>query len=651
MLSIDGSIVPRETVEVRRQRQIDGRLHETVRVTNFNAFAVTLEYAFRFGADFADIFEVRGQERSRRGLKAQVVRTERSLLFSYATLDGRELRTRVTFDRNPVRIEGDSAWFRLQLGPREQVALGIVVCAEEGDAREVKAGAESPWAPPDVAAHYRHWKDDSTRFLTSNEIFNAVLDQSLNDLRTLWNDDGNGGGYLSAGTPWFDTLFGRDSLIAALETLALKPRLARLTLEQLARRQGVVNNQWRDEEPGKILHETRSGEMSRVGELPFALYYGSIDSTPLFLLLAAEYWRWTADTAFLRTLKPALLAALEWVRLWGDRDGDGFIEYERRSDAGLLNQGWKDSGDAIVNVDGWFASPPIALVEVQAYLYSALVGLVPVATALRDPVWADALRSRAAELRRRFERAFWVDEAGFYALALDGAKRPVESITSNPGHALFAGIVSQQHGAAVAARLMQPDMFSGWGIRTLSTRSVRFNPMGYHTGSIWPHDNALIAAGFKRYGQENALTELATAIYDTARAMEYYRLPELFCGSPRSAEGQPVPYPVACRPQSWAAGAIPLMLTALLGLCPDASRGELSVVSPQLPYWLDRVQVRGLRVGGGTVDLLFELHNRRTQVTVLSTTGGLGVTVVPRWPAIWAGEERRHSARGRSQDG
>ncbi len=637
MISSDGRDLPRETIEIRRQRLIDGDLRETLRVTNFNAFPVTLEYRYRFEADFADIFEVRGQQRTRSGTRLPVQPIEGGFRLAYHTLDGRELCSDVAFDREPAQLHGCTAAFRLDLGPREAQTLRLSVRTEE-HSREPGARALTgapPSAGPRVplAEQYRRWREDCTRFFTGNEIFNAVLDQSLHDLRMLWNFGGDGeDGYLSAGTPWFDTLFGRDSLITSLEMLAFNPRLARDTLLQLARHQGQVNNEWRDEEPGKILHELRTGEMSRTGEVPFGRYYGSIDSTPLFLLLAAEYWRWTGDTALMRRLKPNLLAALEWVRLWGDRDGDGYIEYERHSENGLLNQGWKDSGDAIVHADGRLAMPAIALVEVQAYLYAALAGLAPVAEALRDRHWAGELRRAATALRARFNRDFWLEEEGCYALALDGEKQPVRSISSNAGHTLFAGISTPAHAAAVAGRLLQREMFSGWGVRTLSAASVRFNPMGYHLGSIWPHDNALIALGLKRYGQETALAELATAIYDTARSMEYYRLPELFCGLPRSPEGQPVPYPVACRPQAWAAGAVPAVLTALLGLCPDAQRGELSIVHPRLPYWLDSVQVRGLRVGAGSVDLLFELKQRRTQVTVLNASGGLRVTVVPRWP-------------------
>ncbi len=388
---------------------------------------------------------------------------------------------------------------------------------------------------------------------------------------------------------------------------------------------------WRDEEPGKVLHEIRRGETARTGELPFGQYYGSIDSTPLFLLLAAEYWSWTADSRLIRELLPAIRTGLDWARDFGDVDGDGFLEYQRRSDRGLLNQGWKDSGDAIVGAGGEIATQPIALVEVQGYLYAAKRGLARVMAALRDNELAARLDAEAAALRQRINRDFWMEE-GFYALALDGEKHQVASRTSNPGHLLYAGVPNPSRASQVVDGLLRNDLFSGWGIRTLSSESPRFNPFGYHVGSVWPHDNSIAAMGFKKYGKENELAELATALFDAARSFDYYRLPELFCGTPRTAHHAPVPYPVACRPQAWAAGSVPLLLQAVLGLRPEAAYNQLLVVRPQLPYWLDVVQVRNLKIGAGSVDLLYEQRNRRTQVVVLNATAGIRVTVAPRWP-------------------
>lgn len=627
MTSLDGTKLRRESIEVRRQRNIGTGVEEHLRVTSFDTGPITLECRYSFAADFADIFEIRGLPTRQRGRMEPPERGARSLTFGYVALDGRQLRTHIEFSTEPAYLDNTVAVFHLQLQPRETTTISLTITMPHD--------RPTPTAPVQgdqfqaMERQYQSWRDSCTRIFTNNEIFNTVLSQSLNDLRTLYT--GDGGGYIAAGTPWFDTLFGRDSVIASLQMLAFNPEIARKTLRILADKQGQEVNAWRDEEPGKILHEMRQDELSRTGDLPFRCYYGSIDSTPLFLLLAAEYWSWTADSRFIRELMPAITAGLDWIARSGDRDGDGYLEYERYSEQGLLNQGWKDSGNAIIAADGALARPPIALVEVQAYLYAALRGLGMMAVARRDPKTGAELQRRANALKRQLNRDFWLDE-GYYALALDGDKRPVASITSNPGHVLYAGAAPPRRATQVVDRLLSNELFSGWGIRTLNTTNPCFNPFGYHVGSVWPHDNALIAMGFKKYGKESELNELATALFDAARSFDYYRLPELFCGTPRSSHHSPVPYPVACRPQSWAAGSIPLILQAILGLCPDAPRGDLLIVRPHLPYWLEQVQVRNLRVGSGSVDLLYEQRNRRTQVAVLNATAGLRVSVVNRWP-------------------
>jgi glycogen debranching enzyme len=389
---------------------------------------------------------------------------------------------------------------------------------------------------------------------------------------------------------------------------------------------------WRDEEPGKILHELRLGEMSQAGELPYAAYYGSVDSTPLFLWLASEYYAWTGDLRLLKELRSSLVAALDWVETYGDPDSDGYLEYEKRSAKGLVNQGWKDSADSVIHAEGTIAQPPIALVEAQGYVYAARKGLAPVFEALGETDRAARLRSQAAILRRRFNRDFWLPDRSFYAMALDGEGRPCASITSNPGHALWSGIIARRRAVEVAERLLSNDMFSGWGIRTLSATSPRFNPIGYHLGTVWPHDNAIAALGLKKYAFEEELNEVATALFDAAVSFPYYRLPELFGGQARSAHHAPVPYPVACRPQAWAAGALPMILQAILGLCPRTPGQELLVVRPQLPYWLESVQLRGLRVGRGAVDLQFRRRGAKTTMNVLRASGGIQVARRNRWP-------------------
>ena len=626
MQSLDGTPLHRERIEVRRQRIVGRTLEETLRVTSYHDAPILLEVRYGFDADFAGIFEVRGFHPARRGRRQPVQYGDRSLTYGYLSLDGHQLNTRIEFSDAPVSLKDNAALFHLRLEPRQPATLALTI-ATLPDAAPPPAALAGRFEA--LEGEYQRWRGECTRIFTSNEIFNAVLEQSLNDLRMLWNTEN--GGYLSAGTPWFDALFGRDSVIASLQMLAFDPAIARRTLRILAAHQGRTVNEWRDEDPGKILHEMREDEMSRVGELPFGLYYGSIDSTPLFLLLAAEYWAWTADNRLIRELMPAIQAALDWVRRYGDRDGDGYIEYERHSERGLLNQGWKDSGDAILHGDGALARPPIALVEVQGYLYAARRGLAQMAAARRDPQMAAALTSEAEALKRRINHDFWL-EGGYYALALDGAKQPVDSIASNAGHLLYAGVAPARRGGEVVERLLSNELFSGWGIRTLSAMSPRYNPLGYHVGTVWPHDNSIVAMGFKKYGKEAELNELATALFDAARSFDYFRLPELFSGISRSSHHAPVPYPVACKPQAWAAGTMPFLLQAILGLCPNASGDELLVVRPQLPYWLEQVQVRNLRVGRGSVDLLYEQRNRKTQVAVLNATAGLRVSVVSRWP-------------------
>jgi len=625
MLSDDGRVLPRGSLELRRQRVVDDALEETLHVTNYNVFPVSFDVLYRLGADFADIFEVRGSERKQRGELLPTRVEDGHVVFSYKGLDGRNRQTMVGFSPPPVAIDEGQVTFHFVLEHRQSSVVRLLFAidghlkAPQGVERFVS-----------LAQQYRQWMDSTTRVRTDNEFFNAVLERSLADLRMLWHQE-DGHCYLAAGTPWFDTIFGRDTAIASMQTLAFNPDIARQCLKTLTRWQGTRFDDWRDEEPGKILHELREDEMTATGELPFSPYYGSIDSTPLFLLLAAEYYPWTGDLELLRELEPSLRAALQWVDTYGDPDRCGYLEYEKRSPTGLVNQGWKDSREAVIYADGTLAKPPIALVEVQGYVYAAKKKLAPLFAALGDRPLASRLREEAASLKRRFNRDFWLENENFFALALDGDKHPADAITSNPGHALWTGIAQRRLGEPVVETLMRNDMFSGWGIRTLSATSSRFNPLGYHLGTVWPHDNSLIAMGFKKYGFEEELNEVATALFDAARAMSYYRLPELFAGSARTTYSAPVPYPVACRPQAWAAGSFPLLLQAILGLRPNAPAGELLIVRPRLPHWLEAVQVRGLRVGKGEVDLSYRRRGRRTMVDVLHARR-VKVRHVGLWP-------------------
>jgi glycogen debranching enzyme len=611
-------------------RVLEDVLEEAVRVTNYNSRPVTLELVFRFAADFADIFEVRGYEPQFRGELDPPIWHHAALTMGYKGRDGRRRETLVMFEPRPLSVQTDAevgfAVFRVSLQPQESTSIRLVITL---DGRlEAAQGVERFGV---VKQEYDEWLSNATDITTDNELFNIVLRRSLHDLRMLWNHQESSTGYPAAGTPWYDTLFGRDSAIAGMQTLALKPDIARDCLASLARWQGKRFDPWRDEEPGKILHELRQGELTETGELPFSPYYGSIDSTPLFLGLAGQYFAWTADLGLLSQLETNLRAGLHWMTKYGSLAEGGYLSYERRSARGLVNQGWKDSHDGIIHENGTLCEPPIALVEVQAYAYGAYRSLSPVFASIGDDKTAARLEQDAADLARRFDRDFWLD-SGFYALALDGEKRRAAAISSNPGHALWGGIASRTRAAGVVQRLMENDMFSGWGIRTLTATSRRFNPLGYHVGSVWPHDNSLIAMGLKRYGFEEDLNRLATALFDAARAFPYYRLPELFGGDERSVHQAPVPYPVACRPQAWAAGSIPLVTQAVLGLCPNAPGRTLSIVRPQLPSWLGSVQVKSLRVGEAEVDLHYHRRGGQTRVDVLDIRGDLRVEKRRSWP-------------------
>lgn len=621
MLDAEGQRLDRGTIHMRRTRVIANVLEETLAVRNHNIFAVSLELQYRLAADFADIFEIRGYEPRRRGSLDAPGFDNGALTMRYMGLDGRRRETLVRFDPEPTTLAGDAdlaiATYRFRLEPQESFTLRLLVCI---DGRLEAPHAEHRFAA--VARSYSEWREGSTRVVTDNQFFNATLARSLDDIRMLWSTDPYGAQYPAAGTPWYDCLFGRDSCIVGMQTLAFRPEIAAQALSALARYQGTKHDDWRDEEPGKILHELRRGELTNINELPFSPYYGSIDSTPLFLLLAGEYLRWTGDEGLIAQLRPCLDSALAWLRA-SLRAGDGLLSYEKRSAKGLVNQGWKDSSDAIVHRDGSLVAPPIALAEVQAYACAALRRL-----AVLDGTFSE----EAGRLAARFNRDFWMEADGCFALALDGEGRRAEAVASNAGHALWCGVADADKARRTAERLMAPDMFSGWGIRTLTAASPRYNPQGYHLGTIWPHDNSLIAMGFKRYGFEPELNVLFSALFEAAQMFPYHRLPELFGGSEQSGHLTPVPYPVACRPQSWAAGAIPLMTQAVLGLVPDAQRRTLYVVNPALPPFLQEVTVSGLRVGDGGADLSFIRRGPETVVEVLDVRGELSVCEVQRWP-------------------
>jgi len=512
----------------------------------------------------------------------------------------------------------------MHLGPYQTKLIGSSIdpIIEGGRASSV----DFDHAVHELRRSYEEWERESTQVVTDNELFNELLNRSLRDLRALYTHTDDGA-VLAAGIPWYVTVFGRDALIASHQLLMVNTRPARDALELLAAKQGTVVDDWRDEEPGKILHEIRQGELARAGIIPHTPYYGSVDSTPWFLILYAQHFRWTGDLAFAEKLLPAAEAAIEWIDRYGDLDGDGFVEYAARSSRGMRNQGWKDSHDSVVHADGRLAEPPIALAEVQAYVYLAKERMADIYRALGRPEDARRLEDGAAELKRRFNEAFWMEDEKFFAEALDGDKRQVRSITSNPGHALYCGIVDDDKAQALAKRLLSPDMFSGWGIRTMSKAAAAYNPMSYHNGSVWPHDNALIAAGLKRYKFARSTNRVATALFDAAVQADYLRLPELFCGFTRRTPNRPVSYPIACSPQAWAAGSPYLMLQAMLGISARAHQNLLTVNLPHLPTWLNTVEVRNLAIGESRISLVFRREGEITSFSLLSREGDVRVVM------------------------
>jgi glycogen debranching enzyme len=629
-----GSDLARRDLSVTRTRHIDGDLRETVTVVNYAATPEDLVLQLGLAVDMADIFEVRGYPRKVRGTLHPIQLRGDRATFAYDGLDGVRRTTTVAAPGARLDpVEDADAWpgvsvvasWHAQIAPGDRVTIQWKVSCE-GDIEDASRTSPRAGRTRPRPAEARGFT--APRIQSDHELLDRTLARSLADLGTLRNDGpADGEHYLAAGIPWFATLFGRDSLIASLETVAFMPSIAVATLEVLGRLQATVDDPWHDAEPGKIIHEIRVGEMARANETPHDAYYGSVDSTPLWLILLAETHAWTGDDVLLDRLWPNALAALGWIDDSGDLDGDGFVEYQRRSKLGLVNQGWKDSGDAIRHLDGRPAEGSIALAEVQGYVYAARRAMARLARHRGEHELAARLDDAAVELQARFDAAFWMPEAGFYAMALDGQKRQVASIASNPGQALWSGIVPSERAPMLAERMLAPDMFSGWGVRTYAAGQVGYNPVGYHTGSIWPHDNALIAAGLKASGAADAANLLAGRLIEAAQWFPDLRLPELFCGFARDDVGAPVAYPVACSPQAWSAAAPFYLLSTMLGLRADASARRLELIRPTLPDWLGKLTITGLPIGDDSVDLLVHRWRGRTSAELLGRRGSIEVII------------------------
>jgi glycogen debranching enzyme len=602
-----------------------GCCYQQCSITNHGLEPLRFYLMLHFGADFADIFEIRGMTRAARGQDLSPVVSGSEVTLSYRGLDGVVRRTRMRFSPLPSLLAAGNARFDLTLKPKEQVGLEwIVGCDREPtSSRLVSFSTARMEALADVE-RYKSW---SCRLSTSNDQANAWVNRAVSDLHMMTTELPTGP-FPYAGVPWFNTPFGRDGIVTALEALWIRPALARGVLSYLASTQAQTVDPAEDAEPGKILHETRNGEMAVLKEMPFGRYYGSVDATPLFVVLAGAYFERTADREFAGELWPNIEAALAWINQYGDRDGDGYVEYQRQSPGGLLHQGWKDSDDAVCHADGSPAEGPIALVEVQAYVYAAFQAGAVLADALgRDERAAD-LRLQAEALRQQFERDFWCDELATYALALDGDKRPCRVRTSNAGYCLFTGIAAAEHAWRVARGLMQADSFSGYGVRTVAAGEPRYNPMSYHNGSIWPHDNALIAYGFARYGLMDLAAQIWSGMFEAALRFPLNRMPELFCGFPASAGEGPILYPVACAPQAWSAASVFLFFQACLGLQINAPDARVYFIRPQLPESVGELRIHNLEVAGTTLDLLLVRHEHDVGVNVLRRDGDAEVLIV-----------------------
>jgi glycogen debranching enzyme len=617
--------ISRGALHLSRARFLwQGLCFERLRVHNYSLLPVPVRLSFSVDADFADLFEVRGKLRSRRGRRLEAVMSKDGISLGYEGLDRVDRWVTIRCAPAPTAVDPGDIRFDMLLPAGEVHQLDLTISCEVDKRIRCDLSYEDAFIEVERALHSA--RADDCLIVTSNEQFNAWLNRSLADLHMMVSDTPDGP-YPYAGVPWFSTPFGRDGLITAFEFLWVNPIIARGVLAYLAANQAreVVPEQ--DAEIGKILHETRKGEMAALNEIPYGRYYGSIDATPLFIMLAGDYYERTGDRAFITQIWPNIELALQWIDRAGDLDGDGFVEYSRRSKGGLIHQGWKDSQDAVFHADGSLAEGPIALCEVQGYVFAAKRRAARLALALGHTEQARRLLKEADKLRTQFERSFWCNDLSSYALALDRFKQPCRVRTSNAGHCLWTGIADQKHGMRTAKTLVSEEFFNGWGVRTVAATETRFNPMAYHNGSVWPHDNALIAAGMASYGFKQGALKILCGLYDTSLFLELHRLPELLCGFSRRVGEGPTLYPVACSPQTWSSVALFLLLQSCLGLRIEAPRARLSFLQPVLPPFLEHIEIKNLRIGDAAVDLSLERHTKDVGINILRREGRVEIVV------------------------
>ncbi len=619
-------VIPKGTLHIFRSRLLwQGVLYEHLRIHNYGEAMAEIVLGLCFEADYRDIFEVRGIHRPERGRSLPEQRQENERVLRYRGLDDIVRRTRITMSRRPEWTDDGIARFPLSLAPGDRQTIDITVACEVADRHPDILGYEEALASHRALTAQR--REGQASIYTSNEQFNDWINRSAADLQMLTTATAHGD-YPYAGVPWFSTPFGRDGIITAMQMLWVDPGLARGVLAFLAAHQADRLDPDRDAEPGKIPHEIRKGEMAALGEVPFDNYYGSADATPLFVCLADAYYRRTGDREFCERLWPHIVRALEWIDAYGDRDGDGFVEYHRQCDNGLVQQGWKDSNDSVFHATGELATGPIAMSEIQGYVYEARLGAANLARVVGDFQLAARLGHAAEALRSRFNERFWCEDIACFAIALDGDKRPCRVVSSNAGHVLASGIAREDLAERTITTLMQSGSFNGWGIRTIAKGQARYNPMSYHNGSIWPHDNAIVAAGMARYGRKEAALAVMTGLFDASIVLDLHRLPELFCGFKRLPCQGPTLYPVACAPQAWAAGAVFQLLQSCLGLSFATDSPQLRFHHPQLPDYLHRLEIRNLRFPNGVIDLAFRRHEHDVGINVLRKEGDIEIAVI-----------------------
>ena len=636
MKTPDETTIKKEQIGLRWTRVVDGRnltLHDALDFQHYGRRAAKFPVSFDFRAGFEDLYAVKGMLKDKLGTVQPPVWRDGALAFLYDGKDNLYRSLTVHFSPAVDRSEGSRAWFHMKLDPEETKQLRVSLAIRESADR--RAVEPKPIENPDIrhVASRLHqeaeaWLNSATSISSDSFVLQRILDRSLRDLRVLRSrlDKET---FFAGGVPWFVTLFGRDSIITALQMLAYSPDISAQVLRLLAKYQGQRYDEWRDEQPGKILHELRVGEAAHLNLIPHTPYYGTVDATALFLILIGRHAAWTGTLALFEELRDHVERALDWMDRHGDRRGESYLAYtnDDPQKGGLTNQGWKDSGDAIVNADGGLAEPPIALVEAQGYAYWAKSAIADLYARSGNNERAERLRREAATLRSRFNRDFWLEDHDFYALALQAGNRPAAVMSSNPGQALLTGIIDPDKAKRTMERLMADDMFSGWGIRTLSEKEKAYNPGSYHLGSVWPHDNALIGAGLRRYGFDEAFLRVFKGLVEAAIHFKADQLPELFCGFSRARDPIPIRYPVADHPQAWASGSMPYFIETLLGLTPEAFDGRLRIVRPLLPDFIHHLEVRHLHVGQAEAHLSFERGpSGKVEVHVLQIDGHLDVT-------------------------